>query len=329
MGKEKFEKFTLNDWKVYIHEALANDKSALTRALMIVYNNQTDAEKRSKAGLDHNGVGFDKNDVKLLSEAAELIENGIDVPPELWSCVEERVPRYWRQIMEHSKRNLEKQKEVEKRNANALVEGPKEGLGGHANDMFGAKEESECTVELIRHPTDVDWARCKVLALNTIGKDPKNDMITAEWRRKILTAEHSPIRTLMFTIRMEVPYYVSVHFARHKYGVEHYVQSQRNDRQSDYDRNEAPQNHIVTHIMDINAQELMHMSHLRLCSQADARTRFMMTLICSKVEQKCPEFKGLLVPSCGYLGRCPEFSPCKAQGKYHTNAYSEKDQTAS
>lgn len=329
MGKEKFAKFTLNDWKVYIQEALANDEAALTRALLIVYNNQTDAEKRSRAGLDHNGVGFDKNDVQLLSEASELIENGIGVPPELWSYVKKRMPRYWRQIMEYSKRNIKKQKEMEERNANALVEGLKEGLGEYANDMFGAKEENEYTVELLRYPTDADWARCKIFALNTMGKEPKDDTTTFEWRRKILIAEHSPIRTLMFSIRIIIPSYVSVHFARHKFGVEHYVQSQRNDRQSNYDRNEAPQSVLVSHIMDINAQELMHMSHLRLCSQADARTRFMMALICSKVEQKCPEFKGLLVPSCGYLGRCPEFSPCKAQGKYHTNAYSEKDQTAS
>lgn len=64
-------------------------------------------------------------------------------------------------------------------------------------------------------------------------------MPSDEWKRRILDAGHSPIRTLMFTVRMEIPYYVSVHFVRHKVGVEHYVRSQRNDRQSDYDRTKA------------------------------------------------------------------------------------------
>ena len=52
-----------------------------------------------------------------------------------------------------------------------------------------------------------------------------------ELKKKYLTSEHSPIRYLRFIIRMEIPYCNSVHFVRHKLGVEHFVQSQRNDRQ--------------------------------------------------------------------------------------------------
>ena len=98
----------------------------------------------------------------------------------------------------------------------------------------------EIKVEILRHPTDEDWERCKMLAMNTIGKRWSGE-VTDEWKNKILKAEHSPIRTLMFTVRMELPYWVSTHFVRHKYGVEHYVSSQRNDRQDKYDRREAPQ----------------------------------------------------------------------------------------
>lgn len=166
-------------------------------------------------------------------------------------------------------------------------------------------------VDLIRYPDAEDWKRCKLLALNTVGKDPKNMECTEEWKKKILRAEHSPIRTLMFTIRMEqIPYYVSVHFCRHKHGVEHYVTSQRNDRQDKYDRNAARQDAPVTHIMDINAQALMAMARRRLCGNADPATREVMRQIVSAVTGKCPEFGEALVPMCEYRRGCPEFGSC-------------------
>lgn len=164
-------------------------------------------------------------------------------------------------------------------------------------------------VEVLRHPTDEDWQRCKALAMNTIGKRWSGE-VTDEWKRKILEAEHSPIRTLMFTVRMEVPYWVSVHFVRHKYGVEHYVSSQRNDRQDNYDRTKAPQDATVTHIMDINAQELIQMARMRLCGQASAATRKAMRAVCDAVVETNPEFAPFLLPKCVMRGGCNEFRAC-------------------
>lgn len=164
-------------------------------------------------------------------------------------------------------------------------------------------------IQLIRYPGPGDWERCKLLALSTVGKKFPGE-VSDDWKRKILRAEHSPIRTLMFTIRMDVPSYVSVHFCRHKYGVEHYVMSQRNDRQSNYDRREARQDAPVVHIMDLNAQALMTMARRRLCGQADPETRRAMESIVGAVVVKCPEFAEVLVPMCEYQGKCPEFRPC-------------------
>lgn len=72
-------------------------------------------------------------------------------------------------------------------------------------------------VTMLKHPTDEDWLFCKQCALNTIGKD-SDKVPTEEWKRKILKAEHSPIRTLWFAFNLEIPYWVSVHFTRHKLG---------------------------------------------------------------------------------------------------------------
>lgn len=172
-------------------------------------------------------------------------------------------------------------------------------------------EPSEFKVEVLRHPTEEDWQWVKKLALNTMGKTYLMDKeMTLELKKKYLRSEHSPIRTLNFIIKMEIPYCNSVHFVRHKLGVEHFVQSQRNDRQDKYDRKKAPQDAPVSHIMYVNAAELMFMAHKRLCGKADPDTRLIMNMIKDEVCKTNPEFEDFLVPQCQYLKRCPEFQPC-------------------
>lgn len=171
-------------------------------------------------------------------------------------------------------------------------------------------------VEILKYPTEADWMLCKRCTLNTVGKD-STKLPTDEWKHKLLLSEHSPIRTLNFCIKMTVPYYVSVHFSRHFLGVVHFVQSQRNDRQDNYDRTKAPQDALVSHMMYVNAQELMFIARRRLCTQADLFTRKVMEEICRQVVDVCPEFNGTLEPMCSYRGgRCTEFNCCGLNKKY-------------
>ena len=144
-------------------------------------------------------------------------------------------------------------------------------------------------ITILKYPTDADLLWCKNCTLNTVGKKSAT-LPNQEWIKKLIKAEHSPIRELWFGIKMEIPYWVSVHFVRHHIGVNHYVQTQRNDRQSNYDRNEAPQGQIVSHIMSVNAQELIFMSHKRLCKQASPETREVMQEICRKIRRNCNSF---------------------------------------
>ncbi len=170
-------------------------------------------------------------------------------------------------------------------------------------------------VEVLRYPTESDWQRCRALALSTIGRKYSGSEVSDEWKRKILFAQHSPIRTLMFTIRLEIPYYVSVHLVRHKFGVEHFVQSQRNDRQSYYDRRKAPQSIEVVHVMDINAQALIQMANVRLCGKAAEETREAIEKVVEEVLKFNPEFSSVLVPKCIlHGGVCNEFVCCGRNG---------------
>lgn len=164
------------------------------------------------------------------------------------------------------------------------------------------------TVTANEMPGEADWLEVKKRALVTVGKRAVTPP-TAEWKHKILEARHSPIRRLNFSFYIECPYWVSVHLCRHIHA-QPYVKSQRNDRQSDYDRNSAPQNAIVCMIWDMNAEELMTIANKRLCRLASAETREVVRAMCDIVLEHCPEFAGLLVPNCEY-GKCHEMYPCK------------------
>lgn len=165
-------------------------------------------------------------------------------------------------------------------------------------------------VTLMKYPSAVDMWWCKECCLNTVGKSTTKEP-TEEWLEKLVKAEHSPIRELWFGVKMEIPYWVSVHFVRHHIGVNHYVQSQRNDRQDRYDRTQAPQGEIVSHIMSINAQELVQMAHKRLCNQASKETQEVMRMIVDEVVKVAPYMKDVLVPLCRYRnGKCTEMFPC-------------------
>ena len=166
-------------------------------------------------------------------------------------------------------------------------------------------------IELLKYPSEQDLAWVKTCTLNTVGKTSTN-VPNEEWLERLIKAEHSPIRELWFGIRLTIPYWVSVHFVRHHIGVNHYVQTQRDDRTKDtVSRNDKPQGAMVTHIMSINAQELINMAHKRLCKQASKETREVMQEIVREVVRVCPYMKDVLVPLCVYRGgRCTEMYPC-------------------
>lgn len=162
---------------------------------------------------------------------------------------------------------------------------------------------------LLDYPEEKDWLGCKLRALVTVGKTPVTPP-SEEWKKKILTARHSPIRYLRFGFYLEdVPSWVATHLARHVHS-QPYITTQRNDRQNKYDRRKAPQDAPVNMIYDVNAEELMTIANKRLCNQASPETRSLVKLMCIEVEKVCPEFKGLLVPACEYNGVCHEMYPC-------------------
>lgn len=127
---------------------------------------------------------------------------------------------------------------------------------------------------------------------------------------RMLQCEHSPIRTQMYVVRMEgIKTFVSVHLVRHKIGVEHFVQSMRDDRPGVLkvtDRNTP-----VNHTMIANAQALINMGRRRLCYKAHPATVGVMTSVRKAVREIDPMMARFIVPECVYRNAlCPEYKEC-------------------
>ena len=170
-------------------------------------------------------------------------------------------------------------------------------------------------VTMTECPTEMDWYEVKRRALVTMGYTKVLTPPDEAWKHRMLEARHSPIRRLFFSFDITCPYWVSVHLCRHLHA-QPYVKTQRNDRQTEYDRNSAPQDALVDMIWDMNGEELMTIMNKRLCNLASEETRQVAKLMREQVLKKFPEFNGLLVPNCVHHGGvCHEMYPCVKKGE--------------
>lgn len=154
------------------------------------------------------------------------------------------------------------------------------------------------------------WDEVVSAARTTINKPANGGEPIIEWKTKILLAEHSPIRNLTFTWTwVDLPSWISVHFVRHKIGIEHFVSTQRTDR-TGVDRDKKPQDAPVTHKCVANAQAIINISRKRMCNKAHVETRRAWDLVSDKLFGVCIELWAVCVPECIHRGFCPEFKSC-------------------
>lgn len=165
------------------------------------------------------------------------------------------------------------------------------------------------------------WREIADAARTTVNKEPGTGEPSSDWKRRILIAEHSPIRKLKLSWKWkDLMYWVSTHFVRHSKFAEHFISTQRDDRTGE-DRNNKPQGALVSHEVDTNAQEIINISRKRLCNQAHQETREVWKLFLESIKDKEPELYSVCVPECIYRGFCPEMKSCN----YHKSAkYKER-----
>lgn len=171
-----------------------------------------------------------------------------------------------------------------------------------------------------------DWQEVADKARTTVGKAELGKEPSDKFKRKILIAEHSPIRSLIYCFKItDLKSWVATHLVRHHVGVEKWVRTQRTDR-TGVNRDELPQGALVEMEIEANAQALINMARKRLCTQASSETREVMRAIKQEVKKQDEIVGKAMVRECIYRGFCPEMKSCgydkteqfkKALEEYH------------
>lgn len=153
------------------------------------------------------------------------------------------------------------------------------------------------------------WNEVLNKARVTVGKEDLDKEPSDEFKRKILRAEHSPIRSRIFNFGMRIKSWIATHFARHHVGVEKFIRTQRDDR-TGIPRDDLPQGAEVDMQLEANTQALINMSRKRLCNQAHPETKKVMQEMKKEVAKVDPFTAEVMVPECVYRGFCPEMKSC-------------------
>ena len=155
------------------------------------------------------------------------------------------------------------------------------------------------------------WSDVLNAARFTQRKGPINGEPSIKWKKKIIKAEHSPLRCLMFNIDFyDIPNYVSVHLVRHVHA-QPFVSTSR----PDIDGNQVPRDKQrktdpVNMRLFLNAQEIINISKARLCNKAEKETIKIWRTAIKELSKIEPELARACVPNCVYRGHCPEIKSC-------------------
>lgn len=159
-----------------------------------------------------------------------------------------------------------------------------------------------------------NWTRVVNAARRTVGKSPINKEPSDKFKKKVLLAEHSPIRLLEYDFTWEdIRMWVSTHIVRHHEGCEKFVHTQRTDRNEalkSLNRDDLPQGLVNDMDMTCNAQAFINISRKRLCKCASKETREAWELVIEYLKTIDPVLASKCVPECLYRGFCPEFDRC-------------------
>lgn len=153
------------------------------------------------------------------------------------------------------------------------------------------------------------WTRVKNHCRTTVGKEFTESEPSDQFKKKLLIAEHSPIRLIEFDWSWNgIKSWVATEWSRHKF--EKFITSQRNDRQDNYDRNAARQDAPVNYDGYANMQNLIDAWRKRLCFQATPEARGLAEDFKAELRKTHPLESDVLVPNCVYRGACPEIKSC-------------------
>ena len=102
----KWDGLTQKQWKAELQDLILNNDTALYRAIICIYENQTAAERAYELSVAENGVGFNKYDAEVMTRMAKQLKRVGRLSDKQKVLARKRMPKYWKQLMVVSKRNL-------------------------------------------------------------------------------------------------------------------------------------------------------------------------------------------------------------------------------
>lgn len=109
-----WQSFTTNkQWEQYLKQLVKTNDKALFRAIVLIYDNQTDEEKYKGKNVEDNNVGFTKYDAREMSEIALKIKAKIPLSKAEMAKSRNKMQKYWKQLMVISKRRMAEKKSKE------------------------------------------------------------------------------------------------------------------------------------------------------------------------------------------------------------------------
>lgn len=102
-----WESFTnQQQWREYLQHLVKTNDKALIRAIHVIYARQTEEEQYYGTTTDHNGRGFGKIDAAFFTEIVDRLRHGGKLSPKQMAIARNKMPKYWRQLMEESKAKM-------------------------------------------------------------------------------------------------------------------------------------------------------------------------------------------------------------------------------
>jgi hypothetical protein len=86
--------------KEYIQEKLSSDVRWMERAVIVLFDRQTDDEQVTDSTVHQNGRGFNGTDSRYLTYVSKYLLKGGRLTGPHVSKVGRKLPKYWRQILE-------------------------------------------------------------------------------------------------------------------------------------------------------------------------------------------------------------------------------------
>lgn len=83
-----------------VQNLLRTNEYAMKRAIVKIYERQTQDEKIQQATTQSNGIGFTGVDAKFLSSLAVQVISRGTLSPKQTAIARNKMPKYWKQILE-------------------------------------------------------------------------------------------------------------------------------------------------------------------------------------------------------------------------------------